>query len=83
MITQVVQCFWKRWKSDYLNTLMQRTKWTTPSRNIQVNDVVVTRIMPGHDGVVRVVAVRTARGNELTRPASKLSILPLRDLEEW
>ncbi|XP_014209260.1 uncharacterized protein LOC106639936 [Copidosoma floridanum] len=33
--------FWSRWSREYLNTLQQRSKWTTPRRNFIVGDVVV------------------------------------------
>ncbi|XP_014206026.1 uncharacterized protein LOC106637667 [Copidosoma floridanum] len=33
--------FWSRWSQEYLNTLQQRSKWTTPRRNFIVGDVVV------------------------------------------
>ncbi|KAI5753224.1 hypothetical protein M8J77_024779 [Diaphorina citri] len=94
LLTQANQSFWKRWKADYLNTLIQRGKWTSGSRNINVGDVVilrgedsppqqwplgrVTEVLPGLDGVVRVAKVRTMNG-ELTRPAAKLAVLPLGD----
>lgn len=35
----------------------------------------VSEILPGKDGVVRVVKLKTASG-ELTRPVSKLVVLP-------
>uniref|UniRef100_A0A8D8UZ49 Endonuclease n=1 Tax=Cacopsylla melanoneura TaxID=428564 RepID=A0A8D8UZ49_9HEMI len=92
LITQANQSFWKRWKADYLNTLIQRGKWTSGSENVKVGDVViirgddsppqqwplgrVTEVLPGPDGVVRVTKVRTSRG-ELTRPAAKLAVLPM------
>lgn len=78
LVTQATQCFWKRWRSDYLNTLIQRNKWTSSVNNLKVNDVViihnpncppqewplgiVIKVMPGEDDVVRVVTVRTAHG---------------------
>lgn len=94
LVTQVTQCFWKRWKSDYLNTLIQRNKWTSSNDNVKINDVVilhtpncppqqwpigiVINVMPGKDNVVRVATVRTSHG-VLTRPASKLALLPVGD----
>lgn len=87
LISQANQTFWKLWSRDYLNTLMQRTKWTDHNSNIQTGDVVivanelfapqrwplakVVEILPGKDGVVRVAKVKTAAG-EFLRPVSKL-----------
>ncbi|KAL1448058.1 hypothetical protein WDU94_015587 [Cyamophila willieti] len=92
LITQASQSFWKRWKADYLNTLIQRGKWTSGAENIKVGDIViirgadsppqqwplgrVTEVLPGHDGVVRVTKVKTSTG-ELTRPAAKLAVVPV------
>ncbi|XP_028316746.1 uncharacterized protein LOC114471941 [Gouania willdenowi] len=33
--------FWRRWKREYLLNLQQRRKWQRPSRNSQVNDIVI------------------------------------------
>lgn len=94
LITKATQSFWKRWSQDYLHTLIQRSKWTKPSSNIKLNDVVlihgqqqatqcwpvgiVVGINPGSDGIVRVATVRTAHG-EFKRPVSKLILLPVTD----
>ena len=32
--------FWMRWRSEYLDSINKRWKWTGPQRNISVNDVV-------------------------------------------
>lgn len=41
-ITQAAQSFWKRWRSDYVKTLIQRSKWTKDNKTqIKVNDVVL------------------------------------------
>lgn len=96
LVAQATQCFWKRWRADYLNTLIQRNKWTSSVNNLKVNDVViihnpncppqewplgiVIKVMPGEDDVVRVVTVRTAHG-VLIRPASKLAVLPVGDTQ--
>lgn len=94
LITQVTQSFWKLWTRDYLNTLIQRSKWTKSTDNIKEGDVVliqgqtpsvqnwplgiVSKLMPGSDGIVRVVTVRTTHG-ELMRPVNKLVVLPVSD----
>ncbi|GFU82659.1 DUF5641 domain-containing protein [Trichonephila clavipes] len=31
-ISKVVQCTWKKWKSDFLNTLQARSKWITEKK---------------------------------------------------
>ena len=69
----LVQHFWQWWSSEYLGQLQRFSKWNTPSRNVQVDDVVclrdghmiptkwlltyVTAVHPGADGKVRVVTV--------------------------
>jgi Pao retrotransposon peptidase/Family of unknown function (DUF5641)/Protein of unknown function (DUF1759)/Integrase zinc binding domain len=79
--------FWKRWLKEYVPTLVNRSKWRKPERNLAVGDLaviddpalprnvwplgVVQKVLPGTDGVVRTVDVRTARG-VLRRPAVKV-----------
>ena len=79
--------FWNRWKREYLPLLTKRTKAATPVPNLKVGDLVlvsdedtkrrkwplgrVVRSMPGDDGVVRVVDVKT-KGGVYTRPVAKL-----------
>ena len=86
----VVKHFWKRWSLEYLITLQKSYKWTRPSRNISVGDVVIlfedgmvptrwplARIVkthPGRDGVVRVVDVKTSKGL-YRRPVHKIAVL--------
>lgn len=93
-ITHITQCFWRKWSKDYLNTLIQRSKWTKPSRSVKVGDValihsdslpsqmwpmgIIIETLPGPDGEIRVVKLRTTKG-EVTRPVSKVAILPLSD----
>lgn len=59
--------FWRRWSRDYLNTLQQRSKWTRPSSNLRVGDVVIiidpSLIGPrGRWPLVRVVTIKTQSG---------------------
>ncbi|XP_064632806.1 uncharacterized protein LOC135491088 [Lineus longissimus] len=42
--------FWKRWMSEYLPSLQQRSKWLTPRRNIQEGDLVMMK----DDGILRI-----------------------------
>ena len=91
-LKQLHQAFWKRWHREYLHTVMTRAKWTKPSQPLAVGDIVfltggstnplnwpmgrISQLLPGADGVVRVVTIRTVNGT-FTRPVSKLILLPL------
>ncbi|XP_066157666.1 uncharacterized protein [Euwallacea fornicatus] len=93
-LAQIQQLFWKRWSINYLNLLQNRPKWLTPSPNLKVNDLVlvkednsiplhwplarVEQVMPGPDGRVRVVKIKTQNGT-FTRTLSKLCQLPNHD----
>ena len=82
--------WWTRWSKEYLKTLLKISKWHTPTRNIEVGDIVCLRDEPlaptkwplarvieihqGRDGKTRVVTVRTAKG-VYKRPIVK--IVPL------
>ncbi len=91
VLTQsVVRHFWKRWSSEYLTCLRKFSKWHSPTRNLQTNDIVVLRdenflpakwpmgriigVHPGTDGTVWVVTVKTATGI-YKRPAVKVALL--------
>ena len=79
--------FWKRWLRDYLVLLQERQKWFFPSRNVQVEDVVlvvdssaprgswvlgpVTEVYPDKNSLVRNVSIRT-KSSTLVRPIAKM-----------
>ena len=84
--------FWTRWIKEYLPTLAQRSRWTGDGPTFDVGELVlvkndevkrnkwplgrIEKIMPGKDGVTRVVEVHTKDGT-YTRPVSK--VLKLED----
>ncbi|KAH8406098.1 hypothetical protein KR215_005226 [Drosophila sulfurigaster] len=93
-VTQLQQVFWKRWREEYLTLLQQRSKWRTPDRRLQVNDVVLMKdenlpplrwplarvmsLIPGKDGECRVAELKTSCGST-RRAINKLCLLPLKD----
>ena len=72
--------FWSRWRKEFLSSLQARQKWTKPTRNMEVGDVVlvkdsktsrnqwpmgrITAVYPGEDGLVRTVQVKTSASRE-------------------
>jgi hypothetical protein len=92
LIQSFTQHFWSRWQKEYLQTLQERSKWTSCTTNLQVGDLVIihednspplawkmgriTEVFPGRDGIVRVVQLKTTKGT-LTRPAIKVFRLPI------
>lgn len=88
---QCHQAFWRRWSAEYLTTLQERSKWTTGSPPVKVDDMVVIvdnqspplswrmgriiELLPGSDGQVRVVRLLTSAGT-VTRPVVKIVLLP-------
>jgi len=94
----LLQSFWKRWQTEYLPQLQIRGKWTTNTKALAVNDVVIVRdenmppakwklaritsIHPGNDGRIRVVTVRMANQTEMRRPVIKLCRLPVYEEED-
>lgn len=86
----LTQHFWRRWSSEYLNTLRKFYKWNRPRENLKVGDVVVLRedgmavnhwplgrieeVFPGNDGLVRTAIVKTSKG-VYKRPVVKISRL--------
>ncbi|GFT00568.1 integrase catalytic domain-containing protein [Trichonephila clavipes] len=91
-ITKVVQRTWKKWKSDYLNTLQARSKWITEKNDLMIGQMVLIKedflpintwplgrileVFHGSDGKVRVVKVKTQSG-EFKRAISKIAVLPI------
>ena len=87
---RLVRHLWTRWSKEYLETLWKFHKWHTPSRDLQIGDIVclrdeplaptkwplarVVKTHPGNDGKVRVVTVSTTKGR-YTRPITK--VVPL------
>ncbi|KAL0860883.1 hypothetical protein ABMA27_009420 [Loxostege sticticalis] len=91
-IEHMLQCFWKRWTQEYLVTLQNRYKWSSPQHSLKVNDLVIVKneclppskwllgrvieVHPGNDGLVRVVTVKC--GNSiLKRSITKICLLPI------
>ncbi|XP_038106444.1 uncharacterized protein LOC119766117 [Culex quinquefasciatus] len=89
---QLVDNFWRRWISEYLPTIANRTKWHSEAKAIKVDDQVlvvndgerngwtrgrVLSVIPGRDGRVRQVTVQTTTG-VLRRPVSKLAVLDIK-----
>ena len=91
-VTFLKQQFWDLWHRDYIHTLQRRSKWTAAQPNIQAGQLViihedntppqqwnlarVTSAIPGKDGKVRVVDLRTTKGI-LRRPIHKIAPLPV------
>ncbi|XP_028418810.1 uncharacterized protein LOC114544356 [Dendronephthya gigantea] len=77
-VQSLIQQFWQRFQREYLQSLMRRTKWRQKKRQPKVNDIVmlvddnlprgrwnmarIVEVMPGQDGVVRNVIVKTKTG---------------------
>ena len=93
-LTQMRNSFWFRWRTEVLNQMQQRNLWLRPQRSLAVNDIVilkdentppgrwplarVTMVLPGPDGLVRVVTVRTAT-SQFKRSVTKPIHLPVDD----
>jgi hypothetical protein len=74
----MVQRLWKCWSRDYLHHLQQRNKWKDIKLNVTIGDLlllkennlpplvwrkaVISDIHARGDGLIRVVALRTAKG---------------------
>ncbi|XP_050338998.1 uncharacterized protein LOC126765319 [Bactrocera neohumeralis] len=72
-LQKMLEHFWRRWQSEYLNPLQTRNKWTRSEPNVQRGDVVLIRgenlppsvwrmgrvidVHPGSDGLVRTVTI--------------------------
>lgn len=86
-VQQLLSQFWKRWRREFLPSLNTRKKWFHPKHNLKEGDVVmliepdtrrgewplgrVIEGIPGPDGLVRVVKVKTGN-KEYLRPVHRL-----------
>lgn len=91
-IQKLKQMFWVLWKKEYLHRLNVRPKWKRPGVDFKKDDLVlltdenypctywpIAKILethPGHDGVTRVVSLKTSKGQHFKRPTAKLRLLP-------
>lgn len=92
MIQRSFQDFWKRWTSEYLNSLQGRSKWKFTKENLKIHDLVIIKednipplkwklgrvieLHTGTDEFVRVATIRTSSGN-VKRSISKICKLPM------
>ena len=90
-ISAVKQRFWDLWRSDYLNELQIRSKWSKQQHNVEPGTIVIVHednmppqkwllgrvvsSMPGKDSKVRVVDIQTSKGL-IRRPIRKIAVLP-------
>ncbi|XP_073827826.1 uncharacterized protein [Musca autumnalis] len=90
-ISFLKQQFWNMWSRDYLLSLQQRSKWFKEEENVKEGQLVVihedntppqqwllarvTKPIPGRDGKIRVVELRTKNGS-CCRPIHKIAPLP-------
>ena len=81
---------WNRWLREYLPGLITRKKWTQPTVNVKVGDLVlvvdraasrgswplgrIVKVFPGLDSIVRSADVKTKFG-VMRRPVTKLAVL--------
>ena len=86
----LARTFWKRWMTEYIPTLQQRSKWLTTKRDLRIGDLVliidgnpdwhcwpkgiVSDVIHNVDGHVRQVLVRTSNGN-VHRDIRKVALL--------
>ncbi|XP_062704050.1 uncharacterized protein LOC134286454 [Aedes albopictus] len=89
---QLANQMWERWLKEYLPLINRRTKWFEDKEPIQLNDLVflvdgkhrknwirgiVEDVIPGPDGRVRQVIVRTGQGS-YRRAVANLAVLEIR-----
>lgn len=92
LVSAIKQRFWREWSREYLSSLQQRAKWTKDFANLTIGTVVVirednlppqhwllgivTEVILGPDGKVRVAIVKT-RSGIYKRAIHHLAPLPL------
>lgn len=90
LVKRSIQDIWQRWRLEYLNSLQQRVKWRSHTKNVTPGTLVLVKepripprcwpaariveTYPGKDGVVRIVKLKTSTG-EYVRPVVQLAPL--------
>lgn len=97
LLRQILEQFWKRWSTEYLQKLQTLSKWQQQKDSIKIGSLVLVKderyppskwamgriidVHPGKDDLVRVATVRT-ESSTLKRPIVKLCLLPVAVSEE-
>ena len=95
-LQKVLAEFWKRWSTEYLPKLQERSKWRSEEDPLRPGDVVlvtedntarptwpmglVTEMIAGKDGIQRTARVKTKKGT-IVRPVQRLHLLERADLD--
>ncbi|XP_077276907.1 uncharacterized protein LOC143905372 [Temnothorax americanus] len=78
-LQQMREHFWRRWSTEYLQTLQARTKWQTPINHAKVGDLCLIRnelTPPNRWPLARITAIYPTT---MTRPVAKIVLLPCED----
>lgn len=92
LLNDLLMSFWRRWMTEVVMAKQERGKWRAKERNLAVGDLViimednlpptvykmgrVKEVLPGSDGLVRNVRLKTAASKSLvTRSVQKLILL--------
>ena len=89
-VQYLADCFWKRWRKEFLPLLQTRQRWNKTRRNLAENDIVlivddnlprnvwslgrIIKTYPDAQGLVRSVSVQT-KTSVYKRPITKLILL--------
>ena len=89
-VQYLADVFWSRWIKEYLPILQKRNKWSNPSRNLSLGDVVlvaettlprnawlmgrIIETFPDSNGLVRTARIQT-KHSIITRPITKLCVI--------
>ena len=96
-VQHLSDCFFKRWREEYLRTLTARQKWLTKEQSLQTNDVILIRdaaikrnnwklgrVLKAYvsdDGLVRSVTLSLSNSTTLGRPVSEWVLLYSPDVD--
>ena len=89
-VQKIVESFWTRWTRDVFPSLLLRKQWHAEKCNVRVDDFVIVQtssaicrtwkvgqvfsVIPGKDGKVRNMKVKTRTG-EYERPITKIAVI--------
>lgn len=98
LLRQMLEQFWKRWSTEYLQHLQTLSKWQHRFHSLKIGSLVLVKderyppskwalgrvidVHPGQDNLVRVVTVRTQH-SVYKRPIVKLVLLPVSTNDDY
>ena len=82
-VQYLVNQFWSRWRSEYVQNLQSRSKWLKPQRDLRIGDIVVIKDELLHRNGWRLGRVSEVKRSADSHVRSVFLIVGDRDLDKY